>query len=193
LVVDDSYLDQIYLTTSRLSARRADQLSLVGEERAISISVRPSHLQRRPRPSHKPFSMPALYINEKDSLHSSLLPCTDANPRAEPTASVLSSHKKLFLSLLAISTVSYSVAYSLSSSVITPTSSSLSTADSSPLVDLSLVQGGAQCVQPSAVPLKKSQEGRSDWVYDEEFKKLEVERFLGSIRIPTQSVSSSFR
>jgi hypothetical protein len=132
--------------------------------------------------------MPALYINEKDSLHSPLLPSTDAYSRAEPTASFLSSHKKLFLSLLAISTISYSLASSLSSTAITPTSTSLSTADSSPFVDLSLVQGGAQCVQPSAVPLKKGQEGRSDWVYDEEFKKLEVERFLGALRIPTQMV-----
>lgn len=128
-----------------------------------------------------------------------MLPST-ASSGLPPSPSFLASHKKLFLSLLAISAFSFHAASSFvsdgPSSIASTLASSLAPASphgrfdarlDAP-IDFSLVQGGAQCVQPSPVPIKKGEENRSDFVYDDEFKKLEVERFLGAIRVPTQMV-----
>lgn len=65
-------------------------------------------------------------------------------------------------------------------SFVTSSSSVPATADVAEVIFSRVnVQGGPTCAQPPAVPLKKGEETRSDFVWDKEFQEKQVERFLG--------------
>lgn len=115
-------------------------------------------------------------MNEKASLAASqysLLPCSSTAP------SIKKSSKLSLPRLLALSSLALYLLYSSSSFL---TSTLLASSEPDIVIDSSSV-----CFQPISPTLPKDQLTRSDVFWEDAFVKKEVERFLGAIRIPTET------
>jgi len=122
--------------------------------------------------------------SEKQTLSSSsqvsLLPSSSHGPSFKTKKTALF----ILPRLLALSSLAAYLVYS--------SSPFLSLLTSEAEISVSFSSVGASCEQPKSPPLEKGDEGRSDVFWSEEFKELEVERFLGAIRIATETVRALF-
>lgn len=116
---------------------------------------------------------PASFASSKEPL----LPSTSGTASRKKRTSPLNGAQLFALGLLALQ-LYFFVPHAL-----------LRASSAEPQLSLANIQGGPGCVQPPPTPIRDADKGRSDVFLSDEFRKTQVERLLGAIRMPTETVS----